>query len=304
MLNYDDVIGTLDMVLHHRDLSHFIFLNELADAVDYFSMPPRIQTSVENKHIKKLTKEDRAALGCVCNSVKVLGLCKHPRKPCVTCVVTTLFGHIHSRGDEFAVMSKDKTTTFAWFKMGQKHRENDLPAVVWKSKDGKIHRSEWYLRDQVARMDSSLPCIVCSDTCETECDICHVHYSSGSYDDYDEMDEENDYKNFCSSSMMVWFKNGLIHRDNDLPAYTFGSSENLVNENRESVDYWSKMWYKEGQLHRENDLPAIKNVEGEFYYLNGKSIRSIYYNANDGDDDHSVFDLTGDDVDDVAIVSN
>ena len=51
-----------------------------------------------------------------------------------------------------------------------------------------------------------------------------------------------------------WLKNGLPHRDNDLPAVEY------VNGTNE--------WWYNGQRHRENNLPAIENVNGtkEWFY--------------------------------------
>ena len=54
-----------------------------------------------------------------------------------------------------------------------------------------------------------------------------------------------------------WFKNGKLHRDNDLPAIIFGIGD--------------RYWYKNGELHRDNDLPAIICENGDqFWYKNGK----------------------------------
>jgi hypothetical protein len=49
-----------------------------------------------------------------------------------------------------------------------------------------------------------------------------------------------------------WFKNGKLHRDNDLPAIIWASG-NLE-------------WYKNGKLHRDNDLPAIIQDGSLFWY--------------------------------------
>jgi hypothetical protein len=54
-----------------------------------------------------------------------------------------------------------------------------------------------------------------------------------------------------------WFKNGIVNRDNDLPAaiYTDGT----------------KKWFRNGLLHRDNDLPAIIYPHGrKFYYKYGE----------------------------------
>ena len=52
--------------------------------------------------------------------------------------------------------------------------------------------------------------------------------------------------NGCVESLSVkkWYKDGVLHRDNDLPAIEF------ANGNKE--------WYQNGNLHRDNDLPAIE----------------------------------------------
>jgi hypothetical protein len=49
-----------------------------------------------------------------------------------------------------------------------------------------------------------------------------------------------------------WFKNGKLHRDNDLPAY--------IDDDRHT-----QKWYKEGKLHRDNDLPAVI-IDSNYYY--------------------------------------
>ena len=54
-----------------------------------------------------------------------------------------------------------------------------------------------------------------------------------------------------------WYKNGELHRDNDLPA--------IITPNEK------KYWYKNGLRHRDNDLPAvILQDEFQFWYKNGE----------------------------------
>jgi len=54
-----------------------------------------------------------------------------------------------------------------------------------------------------------------------------------------------------------WYKNGKLHRDNDLPA--------IITPNEK------KYWYKNGVRHRDNDLPAVILANGDqFWYQNGK----------------------------------
>ena len=61
---------------------------------------------------------------------------------------------------------------------------------------------------------------------------------------------ENKYGN------QYWYKNGLRHRDNDLPA--------IIRENGD------QFWYKDGKEHRYNDLPAaIMSCGTQYCYKNG-----------------------------------
>jgi len=59
----------------------------------------------------------------------------------------------------------------------------------------------------------------------------------------------------------MWYKNGLLHRDCDLPAVT------------DRGEY--KAWYKNGSLHREGDLPAIVSPSHnrQEWWINGKRHR-------------------------------
>jgi len=54
----------------------------------------------------------------------------------------------------------------------------------------------------------------------------------------------------------VWYKQGKIHREGDLPAIT----RNEIYQE----------WYKEGELHRDGDLPAIQGNNMREWYKNGK----------------------------------
>jgi len=59
---------------------------------------------------------------------------------------------------------------------------------------------------------------------------------------------------------LFWYKNGLHHREKDLPAIIYHDGD--------------MYWYKNGKYHRENDLPAIIYSGGDMeWYINGKYIR-------------------------------
>jgi hypothetical protein len=54
-----------------------------------------------------------------------------------------------------------------------------------------------------------------------------------------------------------WYKQGKLHRDGDLPAVISA--------------YGSKEWYKEGKLHRDTDNPAVITADGSAkWYKEGK----------------------------------
>lgn len=72
----------------------------------------------------------------------------------------------------------------------------------------------------------------------------------------DELIKEcKDYYNVLSGE--YWCKNGILHRDHDLPA--------LIDI------FGNQYWYQNGMLHRDNDQPAIIDINGEQrWYQNGK----------------------------------
>ena len=55
----------------------------------------------------------------------------------------------------------------------------------------------------------------------------------------------------------IWFKFGLVHRDNDQPAY---------------IDDNEQVWWKFGQIHRDNDLPANITANGDKYWFKNYKI--------------------------------
>lgn len=83
-----------------------------------------------------------------------------------------------------------------------------------------------------------------------------------------------------SNGNTTWFKNGLKHRDDDLPAIEWlnGTREWYKNGLRHrdtdnpSViwSYGTIEWYKNGKRHRDNDMPAVIHADGsKEWYTNG-----------------------------------
>lgn len=57
-----------------------------------------------------------------------------------------------------------------------------------------------------------------------------------------------------------WYKNGLLHRDNDLPAVIWSDG--------------TQEWFIHGKRHRDNNLPAlVKNENHMEWWLNGNCHR-------------------------------
>jgi hypothetical protein len=77
--------------------------------------------------------------------------------------------------------------------------------------------------------------------------IC-IHHTPHSIDDLPIINSHGHY---------LWYKEGKLHRDCDLPA--------VIYENGDQE------WYKEGKLHRDCDLPAIISDNGhQHWYKEGK----------------------------------
>jgi hypothetical protein len=87
-----------------------------------------------------------------------------------------------------------------------------------------------------------------------------VEYSSGTKEWYKDgvLHRDNDLPAIeYSSGTKKWYKDGVLHRDNDLPAIEYSDG--------------TKEWYKDGVLHRDNDLPAIEHSSGtKKWYKDGK----------------------------------
>ena len=128
---------------------------------------------------------------------------------------------LHRDNDLPAIIRANGTKM--WYYEGKKHRENNLPAII----DG--DSMEWYYEDKLHRYDNDQPAVM----------INRPKHGAFRYE---------------------WFKNGLLHRDNDLPAI---------------IDHiGNKEWYYNGVLHRDNDLPAVITYNGyKAWYVNGKNHR-------------------------------
>jgi len=104
----------------------------------------------------------------------------------------------------------------------------------------------------------------------------------------DELHHENDEPAFyfLGGLHIVYAKNGIFHRDNDLPAVIMQSSEGEVlkrfwyingkinrKNDKPAVIYenGTLIWYKDNLIHRDNDKPALidESMEKQEWYING-----------------------------------
>lgn len=130
----------------------------------------------------------------------------------------------------------------SWWKNGLKHRDGDLPAVVWSDGD-----EEWWVNGKRHR-ENDLPA-VCWNTvkewwkngrCHRDGDLPAVIKT---YPDTVRPRRE-------------WLKNGSYHRENDLPAIEW---EDGMDE-----------WYWNGERHRDGGNPALVHPDGlKQWWLHG-----------------------------------
>jgi len=90
--------------------------------------------------------------------------------------------------------------TQEWYQNNQRHRDNDLPAVI--RADG---TQLWY-KDGKPNRDNDLPAVI-------EADGTQSWYKNG------ELHRDNDLPAIIfNNGTQKWYKNGKLHRDNGLPA--------------------------------------------------------------------------------------
>lgn len=68
---------------------------------------------------------------------------------------------------------------------------------------------------------------------------------------------------FLDGIQIIYAKNGLFHRDNDLPAVISNSKEGVKQR---------EFWYLNGLLHRDNDKPAIIYQNGTYIWYQNNMI--------------------------------
>ncbi len=72
----------------------------------------------------------------------------------------------------------------------------------------------------------------------------------------------NDEPAFLSPDTKAWYKNGLLHREKDLPA--------IISKVKDSI--FTKHWYKDGFKHRDKGPATIWDSGHEEFFLFGEKI--------------------------------
>jgi hypothetical protein len=126
-----------------------------------------------------------------------------------------------------------------------KHRENDLPAVIYATGS-----QEWYVNGVLHR-DNDLPAIIRATGTRMWYRNGVKHRDPAA--DGDGGDSEERPAVIWACGDQEWWQNGTLHRENDLPAMILADG--------------TRKWYQNGLLHRENDLPAIVYANGDLAWF-------------------------------------
>lgn len=179
-----------------------------------------------------------------------------------------------------------------YYKDGQYHRGNDLPAVITRDDNGNIIKQEWY-KNGLKHRDGNKPSYIamrsnggveCEKWCKNgiparENNLANsvTYYSNGSVYEEAWLDENGMYKDLGGEPNLITYystgelsgkylrKVGGTRYDSvkDLPAVVeFTKTGTLKKEE----------WYKDGTKHRDNFLPA-----DIAYFVNGKKKHEKYY---------------------------
>lgn len=121
-----------------------------------------------------------------------------------------------------------------------------------------IEAKEWFNEDEKKHRDDGLPAVIV-------------------YDKNGNIIKQEFWENGMQMQI-EYFKDGLLHNENDLPAVITGNGDTIL----------VKFWYQNGDLHRDNDLPAAifydenEVVIRQEWYQNGVLIRTqVYEDSNE-----------------------
>ncbi len=161
----------------------------------------------------------------------------------------------------------------AWYKNGQKHREDDLPAVIRADDLYDLGEREWWVNGEQYRAHGRLdgrqdywpmtekpaPTKLQKPVTKGDCVIVDEfgttkHYRDGAlHRDDGGPAVYNDYS-------LQWWRHGQKHRDNDLPAV-------IIADTMDDMGY--REWWQNGVKHRETGKAVIRTDRLGQYWLDG-----------------------------------
>jgi hypothetical protein len=177
----------------------------------------------------------------------------------------------------------DKTWYSTKYKMfDRKHRNHvdNFPACItyW---DDEIHKA-WYYNGAFHREHNKPACIISTDNV-----ILREEYKV--HGKYHRDDNGPSYTSRMMDGTLIiqkWYKNGELHRDNDMPAvidyrhrveYYRNGRLHRDGDNPAYIDNGEVFYYKDGILHRDNDEPAVISRDERGYYKNGNQYTPTRY---------------------------
>ena len=183
-------------------------------------------------------------------------------------------GDLRAEGVPYAIIYRNGTRI--WYRNGKKHRDRDLPAVLYGNEPVK-NDCEWWVdgkrhRDTIDENGALLPAVDNFFGKEWWIDG-ERHRGTGS----DPRGEGPDPALIYYDGNQKWFRHGKLHRGFDLPAHT---------------THYDEFWFQDGELHRDNDKPAhIRGWESKWYQHgkphrttkgpDGKTLHAVYYRCGD-----------------------
>jgi hypothetical protein len=139
------------------------------------------------------------------------------------------------------IKSDGEYTTKRWFnKYGEFHSFFEQPAVITiNNLTNKFSQKQWSKNGDLHR-EGDNPAVIYWDK---QGEISHLYF----------------------------YKNGLVHRNKDLPAFSIKYDKTII-----------KFWYKKNIQHRDGDLPAElwyqdEQITVKKWYKNGQLIKAKYY---------------------------
>lgn len=179
-----------------------------------------------------------------------------------------------------------------YYKDGQYHRGNDLPAVILRDGNGNITKQEWYKNGLRHREGDNPSYIVTNSNGRIECEKWYkngiptrennlansvTYFSNGKIFEEEWLDENGTYKDLGGEpNSIVYYSTGAISgkylRKDGSTKYNSVKDLPAVVEYTKNGALKKQEWYRDGVKHRDNFLPAVIT-----YFVNGEKKQEKYY---------------------------